>query len=397
MVRTLRGVFLPFSVLLALGSCLPDAGSVATGAVMDTLPSGIVLVSNSADPSWPQGESWRVEEQFRLGTVHGAGPELFGSISHLKVDHEGRIWVFDGQAYEFRIFDADGAHLRTVGRRGGGPGEFSQVVGSAWAPDHKLWVFDPGNLRASVFDPDGSLSAAHPFNLRFTYQPWAGTIDADGYVYKRERAAPFPSPDFFIVRYDGSLSPVDSLPGPGHPEGRQMWIHREGNGTTGIRIPFSGDAIWKITPDGGMWIAVTDQYRLIRLDRDADTLRIATKPFDPIPVTRPEVDSVFAGLTRYGNTPQRSDVPSNMPPVRDLVVDDEGNLWVFILASGPEEGRRVEVFDPSGVFLGALTLPFRPSRSPDPVIRENAITAVTTDSLGVRYVVRAKIDKPGES
>jgi sugar lactone lactonase YvrE len=366
------------------------------GPVIDTLPSGVVRVSNRTGGSWSQGEEWRVREEFRLGSIDAQGPELFGRIQYLAVDGAGRIWVFDGQDSELRVFGAFGAFVQSIGGRGGGPGEFSQAAGLAWAPDGRLWVPDPGNNRVSVFDTAGALSASRPTDLRFQYFPWGGTIDQEGFFYKEVRTAPFPSPEFGLARYDSALNPVDTIPGPTHPEGPRVWTRQEESGGTVIRIPFSGRVAWKLTRDGGIWSVLTDEYRLVRLDRNSDTVRVVEKAHDPIPVTGTELDSAMASLAHFGDTPKRSDVPSTKPPVLDFVVDDEGNLWVFVLAEGLEDGQKVEVFDGDGIYLGELILHFRTRIYPHTVIRGNTMTAVTTDSLGVNYVVRASIEKPGE-
>ena len=89
---------------------------------MDTLPSGEIVVRNTHDPLWAPEEAWRVVEDLRIGEAMSEGPDLFGAIYSFDVDAWGRIFVLDDQAQEVRIFDSGGAFVRTVGRRGEGPG-----------------------------------------------------------------------------------------------------------------------------------------------------------------------------------------------------------------------------------------------------------------------------------
>lgn len=53
------------------------------------------------------------------------------------------------------VFDGDGRHVRTIGTRGGAPGEFNLPVDGAVGPDGTLYVLDAGNFRVQAFAPDG--------------------------------------------------------------------------------------------------------------------------------------------------------------------------------------------------------------------------------------------------
>ncbi len=85
------------------------------------------------------------------------------------------------QAEELRVFDREGRHVRTIGRKGGGPGEFSQIIGMAWRPDGNLWVVDPSNNRISVIDTAGNFVTSHPTGGSFVMMPWPGGVDSAGY------------------------------------------------------------------------------------------------------------------------------------------------------------------------------------------------------------------------
>lgn len=52
-------------------------------------------------------------------------------------------------------FDRDGRHVRTIGKRGMGSGEFNLPVDGAVGPDGTLYVLDAGNFRVQAFASDG--------------------------------------------------------------------------------------------------------------------------------------------------------------------------------------------------------------------------------------------------
>lgn len=90
------------------------------------------------------------------------GPKWFDRLSSVTVDRAGtRIFVVDiggvsSQNHRIRVFDAaSGAHLRDIGKRGAGPGEFNLPRDVAIGKDGRLYVVDGGNFRVQVFSADG--------------------------------------------------------------------------------------------------------------------------------------------------------------------------------------------------------------------------------------------------
>lgn len=59
--------------------------------------------------------------------------------------------------HRVEVFSLAGAHLRTIGTRGAGPGEFNFPTGVTVAPDGTLYVVDMLNFRVQAFDPEGRL------------------------------------------------------------------------------------------------------------------------------------------------------------------------------------------------------------------------------------------------
>lgn len=88
-----------------------------------------------------------------IGVRDGSGPELFGRITDVAVDANGRVLVLDAEHSEVRIFGSDGTFVGAFGSRGEGPGEFQ-------SPDH-LALFENGQLvvedlgRLQIFEPQG--------------------------------------------------------------------------------------------------------------------------------------------------------------------------------------------------------------------------------------------------
>ncbi len=322
--RSLLFLLLAAASMLLLLGCGSDGGpGRAFEGTIDTLPSGRVVVSNPGEGMWREGEEWQVTEEIRIGRLEGDGPDVFGSVGLLEVDEAGRFYVFERQAQELRVFDAEGNYVRTVGRKGGGPGEFSQVIGMDWAPDGSLWLVDPANNRISVFDTAGTYVEGHRTLGGYVISPWPGGFDDRGRFYNYG-VDPGASDDFglVLVRYDEHLEPADTIRIPRRTGEGNYFELRSERGRMRAGVPFSAGVTWQFvrrTPY--IWFAHTGDYRLFQRTLEGDTLRVVSREFESLPVTGEDIDSAIVRLdwfTRQGGKIDRSKFPDNKPAIQNF-------------------------------------------------------------------------------
>ncbi|MBC7362833.1 MAG: 6-bladed beta-propeller [Candidatus Aminicenantes bacterium] len=90
-----------------------------------------------------------------------------------------RIYVLDTEESQIKVFDKNGKFMRSIGRRGKGPGEFNRPEGFFIDRNKKLIaVADTGNRRVQVLNEDGQLVTS--FNLT---NPPSGVGLAEGKYY----------------------------------------------------------------------------------------------------------------------------------------------------------------------------------------------------------------------
>ena len=317
-VRTIRHLTLAATLPLLLTACGSSGSDAAAdwSGTMDTLASGEIVVRNTDDPLWTPEEAWRAVEDLRIGSATSDGPDLFGAILSFDVDAWGRIFVLDDQAQEVRIFDSGGAFVRTVGRRGEGPGEFIQAGSVDLSRNGEIWVMGMSLGRVSIFDTTGTYLRGERTN-------------AGGMIMKP---------------YRGGFDPM----------GRYNVVVRSGG------------------------------------------MRRMMKDHESIPVTAEEREEAVKNLewfTSQGGTIDRTKFPKSKPATASFFIDDERNLWVerqVAAADGDDEGRLFDLFDAEGRYLGTLRLPFELGWSiPEPIVREGVLYGVTSDGLGVPYLVCA--------
>ncbi len=381
----------------SLAACdAAQAGNREWTGKVDTLPSGQVVVSNPDRALWGDDEAWRIVEDLRIGSLESAGPDLFGEIAGFDVDPAGRVWVLEGQAQEIRVFDAAGRHVRTVGRKGGGPGEFQGAVHAQFGPDGHLWVMDPQNNRISVIDTAGAFVESHRAPGGFMVRPWPGRWDVNGAYWT-------PVPDFAdgefrlaLVRYrrgsDGGLEMVDSIPAPRDPVERPRFELRSDRGRLVASVPFSPSFRWIVSPQGTLWGIFSGEYRLIEMSVAGDTLRTIRRAFDPLPVTASDRDRAREALdwfTEEGGKIDLSMLPGTKPAGEAFVVDATGRIWVQRITDSHPEGQVMDVFDPAGRYLGRVVLPAPVPALP--LVRGDLVYGVARDELEVPYLLRARI------
>ena len=132
------GRAVPLILCAILVACQAPAAS--EGFRVDATDSGIPWARNTGSGSWGESERWTVQVGLELGVADGTGADVFGSIRSITVGDDGEVFVLDAMAQEVRVFDGNGAHLRSFGRRGEGPGEFGYADGLALDPDGRVWV-----------------------------------------------------------------------------------------------------------------------------------------------------------------------------------------------------------------------------------------------------------------
>ncbi len=95
------------------------------------------------------------EPTLTLGVVEGEEPDMFHWVRGANRLSDGSVAVLDNGTREVRIFGADGLHLRSMGGKGEGPGEF-RIGRYIWVlPGDTLWVGDYRPWRYNVYASSG--------------------------------------------------------------------------------------------------------------------------------------------------------------------------------------------------------------------------------------------------
>lgn len=116
------------------------------------------------------------------------GPEIEPGVfiykpTSLTVDREGNLYIFDQAQHQIFKLDQNLKFIRTIGRDGKGPGEFSAGRAMIYVyigPDNRLYVKDTMEQRIIVFDTNGKYLNDYPLTGILWGKP---TVDNKGNIY----------------------------------------------------------------------------------------------------------------------------------------------------------------------------------------------------------------------
>lgn len=388
-----RRTLLSLAALLALSACGDRASGAPDRFAVDTLDGGVVLVSNPEAGAWGAAPAWKAAEDLRIGAADGDPAYLLAAPMALEVDALGRIWVLDQQTRELKVFGADGKHVRTVGRKGAGPGEFADPVGLVWAPDGTLWVFDPANARFSMFDTTGAFVRSHLRDASSATMPWPGAFDRAGRLYEPVAVGVPGDEKTVLLRYAAGMTRADTLALPAFE--RDEFVHTRGNVENRVPVPFSPELVWSVDRDGRLWSGVSDRYRIRVSEPGGDTVRVIQRAGAAAPVAQADVDAaeeLVKAFTDQGGIVDLDRMPKTKPAFQSIRFDDRGYAWVRPSQPAGVKETAFDVFEPEGRYLGRVSIPAELFDMVPVVIRGGALYTVVLSDMGIPQVVRYRLD-----
>lgn len=410
-----RAICWALAVAFALGCGERGTGG---GEMTVTDSAGVTMVANVDQGLWAPGEAWSLQEDLRIGTLDGDPEYQFGLIGWLTAGADGSIYVLDEQARHVRKFDASGRWVTTFSGAGSGPGELGEAatfIGRT-AGD-SIVVADLDNARLNLYSPTGENLASVPMDVEAGVPvSWANT--ESGVIARQSRRLPV----------DGRVMPTDTTDAiitlaPDATDADTL-IRIPSGGTLSISNDdpnveiFAAEPIWAITDELDVLYGMNDDYR-IGVYRDGRLRRVFSKAFTRQRVTDADRRAVMEGLLGLfgdnvpaGALDQLSSLirfHETFPVFAAIEIGPEGSLWVQ-RARRPSDlvesiepnlrgmellqrmgGRRWDVFDAEGRFLGPVEMP---ERFIPRYFAGEHVYGVSRDEYDVEYVVRLRVVRP---
>lgn len=351
----------------------------------------IALWSPPASAQNAAATGWRVQATPTLSIGDGrAGPatELYRVIAAIRRS-DGRFVIADNST-RIQLFDAGGRPISAVGGRGAGPGEFSSISWAQLLPGDSLLVFDRDRRRFSFYTSQ----------LEFTR-----SVDSEATSFPRH-----------IGRFaDGTIVAAVTVPSI-TPAGTvlrratlQIVRQDEAGERIGVFATVAGDETLRFpsTPviiaptylrrpqfavgERTLYVAPSDRFEVEVFDLDGTRIRTLQRQHPPVPLTRGEMEGL---LGDFIPNLDMSFWPADhtFPAISDILLDDEGNLWVQKFELTTSAPKEFSVFDAAGTFLFTVNMPasFRPTH-----IGNDFVLGVWRDDLDIEYVRLHALTKSG--
>jgi len=196
-----------------------------------------------------------------IGTPGEAGDDQthMNQPNDVAVAANGDIYVSDGYGNDrVVVFDKNGKYLRSWGKLGTGPGEFSQPHSLVLDSRGRVYVADRNNARIQVFDSKGKFLT----EWRNIITPWALAITRDDEIYVCG-SSPMLWSEIPANQAALATPPKDQLFLKLDTEGRlkQLWVFPKGE--NGKEKP--GEVNWihsiAVAPDGSLYFGEVQARR----------------------------------------------------------------------------------------------------------------------------------------
>lgn len=392
----------PALLLLSLPAC-GDADA-AGGSATFRDSAGIQIVENRGG-RWGEDGGWQLsaEPRLQIGVAEGDPRYQMDRVRAALQLGDGRIVIANAGSQEIRWYGADGRHVASAGRKGGGPGEFDGLASLRRLPGDSLLAYDLLGARFSWFDPAGRFVRSEPvprqggIPMRFADRFGDGTLLLSTSVRSFSGGPPAGiSRDTVIWLRAAPGGGLDSLPvTPGGESA--ISIVRSGGEIQSMNVltlPFMRN-VQSAAAGNRYWQGVTERYELVLRGADGRPERIVRRAVQPVPVRGAYLDSLRrVRAVEHGPEAAKAldlvDVPDALPVFERLLVDDEGHLWVQRMAWPGDVQPEWDVFDDGGQLLGTVRMPaaFRATH-----VGADFVLGVWKDEDDVEYVRMYGLEK----
>jgi hypothetical protein len=349
--------------LLTLAACgsRGDTSTALNPPKIDTLPGGIVHVTNTGPTAWRDTSGWHWKPVAVIKPAEGSSGEL-GEIASVAIGDDGSVYALQKQPAVIKVFGSDGAYVRTIGREGDGPGELRR--GFLAIRGDTLLIQDSGNSRLTIFRTDGTLLHTVVSPCCFYWPPFV--IDSIGRAWIPGRSQNN-TPSWFRIRMNGSTADTVAMPPMDDFSKMKRWEITVTRGSNQLQMimpaPMQPGTLFAPRSDGAIVSGSTGRYQFAILRSAADTIRIVDADAPAVTITEAQRDTIFARATAQRDevvhrallaSAHKDDIPHTWLPWTHMALDGDGHLWVALPGAAGEVSR-LQVFDREGRLLGDVS------------------------------------------
>ncbi len=336
-----RALFIIFSLALAI--MVPSAFSNRQKdyPLITEVKNGTKTITN---PEYPREGRFvaRLTEEMACGQGGAKGEATLNTVYDMKVDDLGFVFVMDIGDNRIKIYDGGGRFVRSIGRKGQGPGEFMTLTAFNLLSGGRVCIVDSSQRRVICLTAEGRYISMFLLDGFFN----AVGVDGQDRLYLAKWGfigEPALSTGFREVPYVTSIYRTD-ISGNARFHladffGESWWIKSHGKtgsmGSGGVYV-----IVWNVSRQGRLYGGINEDYRLGAYGAGGAFEFSFGRLFKP--VKNAQFKGPFA---------QKKHLPVFSNSRQTISFDGDGNLWIELFQDNDRDGFLYDIFSPEGVYL----------------------------------------------
>ena len=323
------------------------------------------IITNPMNPKYGEIDLDLVED-LSIGNDDDTNFQFY-RVSGIILDNEENIYALDAGNCRVQKFDKNGKYLQTIGRKGQGPGEFTNP--STFYIDKEASLYVSDQMKIEIFDAAGEYKKGIPLENR---------------IYE------------FLITPDGQIITHTILSADEGNKKAIVNINLEGKINTTMAEFTDVEAVRSNTQEGstmtfkayhqynywpylypagidGFVYAYPSEYKIFHMNSKGELSLVIERDVAPSLISREEKDFIINGIKKQ--TERRGiqitdDVleaacqfPSHRPFFTRILLDDAGRIYVRRAGSVLDRNveTQLDIFSKNGLYLYRTSLPFAPN------------------------------------
>jgi len=337
--------------------------------------NGVTVVKNPKEPMYGE-DACTIEEELSIGEVEGTEEHMFSQIRDVGVDDDENIYILDFKEAHIKVFNKKGEYLRTIGKRGQGPGEIQRPTNLVITPGGKILVNDRGARFIHYFTLSGNyIRSVRQTKLLLFSRP---KVDSQDNIVARHTITDTDRAWTFVLKkFDSELNELYTI------------FSYEHELSPGVLNLFSPRCYWEITREDTIIWGYANKYEFQIHNGDGRLIRKIIKDYSPVIITKEEKQEWIKSI--YGEQGAPPDIKvswkSHHNAFQFMNIDDAGRIFVQTYEKTTGGGSYYyDVFNSEGKYIAKIPLKSQPW-----VWKRGKLYNIEEDEEGYQVVKRYKV------
>jgi hypothetical protein len=281
---------------------------------------------------------------------------FFASLRQIKIDKKQRIYALDTTAAKIQVYDMNGKYIKTIGRRGQGPGEFMRPSNLFLDDKENIYVLDAAARKISRFSDNweyrDSISLMEISMLNFC-------VDGKGNVFLNSLAS---EPDGNMHVDFIKLEPKENIKKTIMSDFFLKMII-DGQNRIFYDHPYQQNYYFSLLNNGNIVLVKALEPSLYYLSDEGEILLKVIRQESPGRISTGEKETVLEKSFKWLKKERWKEVdfPEYRPIHSNLLVDDTDRIYLekFNPINKQNYGYSYDIFNKTGGYLYRLDSDFR--------------------------------------